>query len=134
MTPGVVVDSSALVAILLAEEEREGALDAIFEAERRLLSSFSLLESSIVAITRRGLAGKALLDGLLGESGVEVVDLDRKQADLARDAWYEFGKGRHRARLNIGDYCSYALARASGFPLLFKGDDFVHTDLDQIAL
>lgn len=128
------VDSSALLAILFEEVERTRALDEIFDAERRLISSFSFLETSLVATSRKGLAGKTLLDGLLRDSGLEVVDLDREQAEIARDAWYEYGKGRHPAGLNIGDTCSYALARAAGLPLLFKGDDFGRTDLEGINL
>lgn len=131
---GLVVDSSALLAILFEEEERSQALDTIFGAGIRLLSAFSLLETSIVATSRKGVAGKALLDALVRDSGLEVVALDRDQAEVARDAWIDFGKGRHPAALNIGDCCSYALARSSGFPLLYKGDDFARTDLEGIAL
>lgn len=134
MRPGLAVDSSALLAILFEEAKRARALDEIFDSERRLISSFSFLETSLVATSRKGLAGKTLLDGLLKDSGIEVVDLDREQAEIARDAWYEYGKGRHPAGLNIGDTCSYALARATGLPLLFKGDDFGRTDLVGINL
>jgi len=128
------VDSSALIAILLSEDERATALDALFDAERRLMSAFSLVEASIVVTARKGIAGKSLLDGLLQDAGIEIVALDREQAEIARDAWYDFGRGRHAAALNIGDCCSYALARASDLPLLFKGDDFPHTDLDAVRL
>jgi ribonuclease VapC len=132
--PGLVVDSSALLAVLFEEAERARALDAIFDSERRLISSLSFLETSIVTTARKGLAGKTLLDGLLKDSAIEVVELDREQAEIARDAWYELGKGRHTAGLNLGDTCSYALATARGFPLLFKGDDFSRTDLEGIEL
>ncbi len=134
MSRGIVVDSSALIAILFAEAERAAALDALFGAERRQMSAFSFLEASIVVTARKGLAGKALLDGFVQDAGIEVVALDRDQAELGRDAWHDFGRGRHPAGLNIGDCCSYALARARGLPLLFKGDDFSQTDLESIRL
>jgi ribonuclease VapC len=134
VTTGVVVDASALIAILLAEDERARALDLIFDAEPRIMSSFSFLEASIVITSRKGLAGKALLDGLLQDAGIEIVGLDREQAEIARDAWYDYGRGRHPAALNIGDCCSYALARSSGLPLIFKGDDFARTDLKVIRI
>lgn len=134
MRPGLVVDSSALVAILFEEAERPRALDEIFDSERRLISAFSFLETSLVAISRKGLAGKTLLDGFLQESAIEVVDLDREQAEVARDAWDQFGKGRNPAGLDIGDTCAYALARTTGLPLLYKGDDFGQTDQEGIDL
>jgi ribonuclease VapC len=134
VTAGVVVDASALIAILLAEDERARALDLIFDAGARIMSSFSFLEVSIVITSRKGLAGKALLDGLLQDAGIEIVGLDREQAEIARDAWHDYGRGRHPAALNIGDCCSYALARSSGLPLIFKGDDFARTDLKVIRL
>jgi ribonuclease VapC len=131
---GLVVDSSALVAILFSEAERSKALDEILDSETRLLSAFSFLETSIVTVSRKGLAGKSLLDGLLRDARLETVELDSEQAELARDGWYEFGKGRHPAGLNIGDCCSYALAKSKGLPLLYKGDDFGHTDLETVNL
>lgn len=134
MRPGIVVDSSILIAVLLEEPERRRALDLLFDAERRLVSAFSLLETSIVATSRRGTAGAAILDALRTRLGLEVVPFDEAQARLAREAWSRFGKGRHPAGLNIGDCCSYALARSAGWPLLFKGDDFSRTDLDGVGL
>jgi ribonuclease VapC len=131
---GVVVDTSALLAVLFAEPERQPALDAISDAGARWMSAFSYLEASIVARSRRGLAGRTILDGLLREFGVEIVALDQEQAEIARDAWERFGKGRHQAALNIGDCCAYALSRSLGAPLLFKGHDFVHCDVDGIRL
>jgi len=132
--PGLVVDSSAVVAILFSEAERSRALDEIFNSATRLISAFSFLETSIVTISRKGLAGKSLLDALVRDSHLEIVDLDPEQAEIARDGWYEFGKGRHPAGLNIGDCCSYALAKSKGMPLLYKGGDFGKTDLEAINL
>jgi len=134
VTPGLVVDTSALIAVLFSEAERQPALDEITAAGERWMSAFSYLEASILAASRRGLAGRTLLDGLIRELAVEIVPLDQEQAEFARDAWQRFGKGRHPAALNIGDCCSYALARTLGATLLFKGDDFVHCDLDSIQL
>jgi ribonuclease VapC len=132
--PGLVVDSSALLAILLAEAERERALEEIFGTEARLISAFTYLETCIVLTSRKAAAGRALLDALLRGAALRVVDLDHGQAEIARDAWTDFGKGNHPAGLNIGDCCSYALAKSAGYPLLYKGDDFGRTDLDGVEL
>lgn len=86
MRLGLVVDSSALLAILLAEAERQRALDEIFGAETRLLSAFTYLETSIVLTSRKGAAGRALLDALLKDAALRVVDLDHEQAETAHDA------------------------------------------------
>ena len=134
MRPGLVVDSSALLAIVLAEAERQRALDEIFGAETRLVSAFTYLETSIVVTSRKGAAGRALLDALLEDAALRVVDLDHEQAETAHDAWTDFGKGNHPAGLNIGDCCAYALAKSAGYPLLYKGDDFVRTDLELVPL
>lgn len=134
MRPGLVVDSSALIAILLAEPERANALDEIFGSEKCLLSAFSYLETSIVVTSRKGAAGRAYLDALLKDSDIEVVAVDRPQVEIARDAWAELGKGNHPAGLNIGDCCSYALAKSAGYPLLYKGDDFGRTELEGVEL
>jgi ribonuclease VapC len=93
-----------------------------------------MLETAIVATSRRGTAGAALLDALRATLGLEVVSFDEPQLRLARDAWSRYGKGRHPAALNIGDCCAYALSRSSGFPLLFRGDDFSRTDLEALAV
>jgi ribonuclease VapC len=132
--PGLVVDSSGLLAVLLAEAERERALEEIFGSETRLLSAFSYLETSIVVTSRKGAAGRALLDALLRDAAFRVVDLAHDQAEIAHDAWTDFGKGNHPAGLNIGDCCAYALAKSAGYPLLYKGDDFGRTDLEGVSL
>lgn len=134
MKAGVVLDSSAVLAILFRETERPRALEEIVTAEKRLISAFSFLEASLVTMSRKGLAGKSLLDGFLRDSRVAVVELTAAQAEIARDAWYEFGKGRHPAGLNIGDCCSYALACSEGLPLLYKGEDFRQSDIEGIDL
>jgi ribonuclease VapC len=125
----MVIDSSALVAILCNEPEAD-RLEAAIEADPvRLISPGSLLETSIVIEARFGEAGGRELDLLLLKAQVEIVAFDEEQANLARDAYRRFGKGRHPAGLNFGDCFAYALAVARGEPVLFKGDDFAKTDL-----
>jgi ribonuclease VapC len=125
----MVVDTSALVAILLGEPDAGIFEQALVTAPVRLLSAVSRVELSFVIEGRKGEAGRADLELLLQEAGIEVVAVTPQQAGFAIDAFRRFGKGRHQAGLNIGDCFSYALARASGEKLLFKGDDFARTDI-----
>ena len=126
----IVVDSSALVAILRREPEADRFLQVIAAADTCLLSAMSLLETSMVLAGRTG-DGTAWagLDVMVARAGMEVVAQDAEQARLARQAFLDFGKGRHPAALNLGDCAAYALARSRGLPLLFKGEDFARTDL-----
>ncbi len=128
----MVIDTSALVALLLDEPEAEALAAAIAADPKRLLSAFSALETAIVIEARKGEPGGRELDLLLQRLGAQFVGFDARQAELARKAWRRFGKGRHAAGLNIGDCCAYALAAASGEPLLFKGRDFGATDLPAV--
>jgi ribonuclease VapC len=128
----VVIDTSALVAILLGEEDAERYAQAIAEQGRALISAFSVLETSIVIEARKGEAGGRELDLLLSRGGVETVPLLPEHVVLARDAWRRYGKGRHPAALNIGDCCAYALAKYAGEPLLYKGTDFGKTDIEAV--
>jgi ribonuclease VapC len=130
----VVIDSSALIAILLGEPEAKGLAEAIAEDGRRLMSAFSALETSIVIEAKKGEAGGSELDRLIHRAGIEIVSMNAEQVEIAREAWRNFGKGRHPAGLNIGDCCSYALSKHSGEPLLFKGDDFAKTDISPFKL
>lgn len=130
----VVIDSSVAIAILLGEAGAERYAAAISADTRRFMSAFSVLETSMVIEARKGEAGGRELDILLHRAGIRIIDLSAEQIDIARTAWRTFGKGRHPARLNIGDCCSYALARALGEPLLFQGDDFPKTDIDSVVL
>lgn len=125
----MVIDSSALIAILLAEPEAKVLSEAVAGAPKRLVSAFSALETSIVIESKKGEPGGRELDLLLHKAGIEIVPLNQEQFELARQAWRDFGKGHHPAGLNIGDCCSYALSKYSGEPLLFKGDDFSNTDV-----
>jgi ribonuclease VapC len=125
----MVIDTSALLAILLDEGEAELLAEKIASDPRRLLSAVSQLETSIVILARKGPVGGRELDLLLHRSRIETVAFTAEQAEVAREAWLRFGKGHHPASLNLGDCCAYALARVSGNPLLFKGDDFAQTDV-----
>lgn len=125
----MVVDTSALVAVLLGEPDCRALVEAIEEGDTVRMSVASLVEVSMVIESRRGAAGLRELDALVSRTGIELVPVDQEQAYLAREAFSRFGKGRHRAKLNYGDCFSYALARVLGEPLLAKGDDFVHTDV-----
>lgn len=127
----MVIDTSALLAILLGEPEAPHFAKAIEDAAPRLLSAASLLEASIVAETRKGEAAGRELDLFVYRADIEIVPVDQEQAEIARIAWRRYGKGRHPAGLNYGDCFSYALAKVSGAPLLFKGNDFSHTDVEQ---
>lgn len=125
----MVIDTSALVAMLGDEPEAE-AFEAAVEADpMRLMSTASFLETAIVIETRRGEPGGRELDLWLHRAEVELVAVDAEQAELARTAYRRYGKGRHAAGLNFGDCFAYALAAVSGEPLLFKGDDFPLTDV-----
>ena len=125
----MIVDTSALLAILRAEPESRGFAEAIDAASRPTLSVVSFVEASMVLDARHGPAGRDRLDRLLRESRMELAPVDSEQAQIAREAFRDFGRGRHSARLNFGDCFSYALARQRGEPLLFKGDDFARTDI-----
>ena len=128
----MVIDTSAIIAILLGEPEARTFADAIAADPKRLVSVFSLLETGIVVEAKKGEAGGRELDLLIHRAGIKIVEMDSGQADLARSAWRSFGKGRHPAGLNIGDCCAYALSKYSGEALLFKGDDFSKTDVEAV--
>ncbi len=125
----MVLDTSALVAVLFDEPERHEFVRRIAAARRRLISSATLVESSIVVESRRGEVAGRELDLFLHRAMVQTVAVDEEQVQLARAAWRRYGKGRHPVGLNFGDVFAYALARASGEELLFKGDDFARTDI-----
>jgi ribonuclease VapC len=125
----MVIDTSALLAILLGEPEAADFSRAIAADPKRLVSAFSALEAAIVILSRKGPAGTRELDLLLHSAGVTIVSFEADQALLARAAYEKYGKGYHPAALNLGDCCSYALSRSSGEPLLFKGNDFSRTDI-----
>lgn len=124
----IVVDTSAIVAILRREADAPAMRAAIAGAARILISAVSVVE--LAAVSSRD---ETLFDGVrdfLNEPFVVVEPVDRDQAAAAVDAYRRFGRGRHPAGLNLGDVFAYALARTRGLPLLFKGDDFARTDID----
>ncbi len=125
----MVLDTSALLVILLNEAEAPPFAAALEADPVRLLSAASLLETSIVIEARVGEAGGRELDLLLHKAEVEVVAVDAVQAELARHAYRQYGNARHPAALNYGDCFAYALAQSAGEPLLFKGDGFGKTDV-----
>jgi len=125
----MVIDTSALVAILQREPERRRFVEAIEAAESRLMSVATFVEISIVVEARHGAEGVRDLDHLISRAAIELVPVNAEHGQLARSAFARFGKGRHRAGLNFGDCFSYALARSTDEPLLYKGDDFEHTDV-----
>ena len=130
----MVIDTSALLAVLLKEPEAPRIAQAIEDAPVRLLSAANLLEASMVIESRKGEEGARDLDLLLYRTGIEVVAVDQSQAEIARRGWRQFGKGRHAASLNYGDCFAYALAKSRNLPLLFQGRDFKHTDVQQVPL
>lgn len=130
----MVVDTSALLAILLAEPEAVAFTSAIEADENPLISVVTLFEARVVMEWRLGQAGAKELDQLVDHLILSVVAFDAEQGDVARAAYSRYGKGRHPARLNLTDCCSYALAMTSGEPLLFKGNDFSQTDVPKVAL
>ena len=130
----MVIDTSALVAILQREPERRVFIEAVEAADARLMSVATFVEISIVLEVRHGAEGLRDLDHFIGRAGIELVPVDAEQGTVARSAFGRFGKGRHVAGLNYGDCFSYALAMATGEPLLCKGDDFLHTDVTKVDL
>ena len=128
----MVLDSSAILAILLNEPDAHSLRTAFDHDETRLLSATTLLEVSMVIESRKGNAGGRDLDLMIIEAKIQVVPVDQEQIDEARKAWRRFGRGRHPAALNYGDLFSYALSKYSGEPLLFKGDNFTRTDVSRV--
>ena len=125
----MVIDTSAVLAILLGEPDAAVFASAIENASPRLMSAANLLEASIVLDARKGEEGARDLDLLIYRAGIEIVPVDVEQAEVARLAWRTYGKGQHAAGLNFGDCFAYALAKVSTGKLLYKGGDFIHTDL-----
>ena len=123
----MIVDSSALVAILSGEPDARRYVTAIAQAARARISAANFLEAAIV-LEGRG-AARNELDDFLAEHGIQIEPVTADHARRAREAWRRFGKGNHPAGLNFGDCFAYALADAEREPLLFKGDDFARTDV-----
>lgn len=125
----MVVDTSVVVAILLKEPDREALMRKLARASSRQLSSVSYLEAGIVLTSHFGDVAELSLDRMLLQARIEIVPVTSTQAKLALEAFRRYGKGRHPAKLNLGDCFSYALAKSTAEPLLFKGNDFARTDV-----
>jgi ribonuclease VapC len=124
----MVIDTSALIAILLNESESDIFVDAISADPVRLMSAVNALETAIVIEARKREAGGREFDLLLHRAGIDIVAFTQEQLEEARSVWRRYGKGNHPAGLNLCDCCAYALSATSGEPLLFKGNDFSRTD------
>jgi len=125
----VVVDTSAAVAILTDEPPADGLARALAGATRAVMSAATLVEFGIVLEARFGPAGSGIVERFLRDAAIEIVSLDRDHADRALEGWRRYGRGRHRAKLNLGDCFTYALAVATDAPVLCVGDDFAATDV-----
>jgi ribonuclease VapC len=125
----MVIDSSAIIAILLNENERGRFLDLILAAEKRLISAGTVVEAGIVLEYRSSLIAVREFDLFLYQAGIEIVAFDTDQADRARVAYRKYGKGRHPAALNFGDCFTHALASVSGEPVLAKSEEFARAGL-----
>ena len=130
----MVIDTSAIIAILFGEPEAERFAEAIEQDPTRLMSAASVLETAIVVESELGESGARDLDLLLYQATITAAPFTPDHLAAARHAFRMFGKGRHPAGLNFGDCFSYALSRATGEPLLFKGGDFPRTDVESFSL
>ena len=125
----IVVDTSALIAILDKEPDAHLYAEAIAEADPPLISTATLVELNIVMLNRHGIKAAQIVDQLIQEGGFQAESFTIQHAELARDAYARYGKGQQAAGLNYGDCFSYALEKATRLPLLFKGQDFAKTDI-----
>lgn len=130
----MIVDTSALIAIFLNEADAEILSSTLAASSTRIISAVSVLEASIVMLSKKGEAGLALLDELLTAAQFDIATFDDAQQRIVREAYRRYGRGRHPAGLNFGDCCAYALARTRNDTLLFKGNDFAQTDITPTPL
>lgn len=128
---GFVIDSSALLSVVLGEADAERFAARLVEPVRKVVSAATLFEAAVAAERRGGLEARDRLDRLVTRVEAEVVPFEQAHLGWARDAFRRFGKGRHEAALNLGDCIAYATARHVVLPLLFKGDDFAKTDIER---
>ena len=130
----IVVDTSAVVALLTREPEAAAVAAAVESADERVMSAATLVELGIVLEARLGPVAVGVVERFLREGDITVLDLTRTHADRAVDAWRAFGRGRHRASLNYGDCFTYGLAAELGAAVLCVGDDFPSTDIPVVPL
>lgn len=126
----MIVDSSAVLAILFDESDSRRHAEAIMLASPCRMSVANALEATMVLESRGGQTAGHELDSLLRRSGIELEPVTVRHLEIARAAWRRYGKGNHPAALNFGDCFAYALAKTEGEPLLFKGEDFSRTDIE----
>jgi len=126
----VILDTSAIVAVLRAEPEAADFARAIVSSPKRRVSAVSYVEAAAVIDSGRDAVASRRFDDFFRASRITVETVSAAQAEIARQAYRDFGKGRHKAGLNFGDCFAYALAKEMDEPLLFKGDDFRHTDVE----
>ncbi|PJG45134.1 VapC toxin family PIN domain ribonuclease (plasmid) [Sphingobium sp. LB126] len=129
----MILDTSALVAILYREPEAEAFVQAIHNADACRISVANHLELSMVIENQLGPEGMRQAEAFFRRAGIMIEPVTVEHGELARQAFLDFGKGRHKAGLNFGDCFAYALAKATGEPLLFKGNDFALTDIEAAA-
>jgi ribonuclease VapC len=125
----LILDSSAILAVLFREKRHERIEEALAGAKVVGIGAPTLFETTMVATARFGLHGRALVAQFLERWSVEVMSFDERQSQVAAEAFVRYGKGRHPARLNLGDCMTYATAQLAEMPLLFTGEDFAKTDL-----
>ena len=126
----IVVDTSAIVAVITKEPEAAAFIAAMGAARSRQMTRVNLLVARIVMSFAKALPPGMVYD-LVARERIDIVPFDQSLSDLAFEACHHFGKGWHPARLNMGDFAAYALAKARGWPLLYKGDDFAQTDIER---
>jgi ribonuclease VapC len=129
----MIIDTSALMCILQAEPEARAIARSLVQDGTRQLSAGNFLEAGMLVQARYGDEGSRDLDLLLAKLRIQIVAFTSTQAEIARRAFREFGKGRHPAGLNFGDCIAYGLAKDTGEPLLFKGEDFSKTDITVVS-
>lgn len=125
----MIIDTSAIIAVLFNEDDAELYANLISQSDRRRMSAATFVETAIVVETQTKTNGGRQFDAFLRQADIAIEPVTEEHAHIARQAFIDFGKGRHPAGLNYGDCFSYALAKATGEPLLFKGKDFSKTDL-----
>jgi ribonuclease VapC len=126
----MIVDASAILAILQNEPETAAMGKALLKASVCRISPVNYVEAAIIADNNSNPVLRRKLDDLLRDASISIETITPKQAEIAREAYRDFGKGRHKAGLNLGDCFAYALAKELDEPLLFKGNDFIHTDVE----
>jgi len=126
----MIVDASAIIAILRAEPQAEAMARALDRAHTSSISAVNYVEAAVVIDSSGSVISRLRFDDFFREAPVVIESVTPEQAKIAREAYRNFGKGRHKAGLNFGDCFAYALAKVTGEPLLFIGDDFGHTDVE----